>query len=380
MMMFWAALAAVVVSFGISVLATPISRRMAGRLGYIDLPHAHKAHLTPTPLLGGSAIFLAILLPSLLAIALATTWAAVGAPSFLPPQFARHLPGVAAKTPQALMILAAAMGMHVLGLVDDRKHLGPWSKLLVQALLIAGVVIFANLRILTVLDELTPLGALPSIVLSILWLLAITNAFNFLDNMDGLAVGVAAICAATLLGAAASIGQIFVSAWLCLILGALLGYLPYNFPPASTFMGDAGSLVIGFLLAAVSCMTTYVAPGTPATGAIGIHYQVLAPLVLMALPLYDTVSVILIRLRERRNPMVGDRRHFSHRLVARGMTPRSAVLTIYLCTGGTAIAAALLPRVDGVGAVLVLCQTVGILLIVALLEKGAPAGGSKDPS
>lgn len=378
MIMLWAALAAIAVSFGISVLATPVSRRFAGRVGYIDLPQHHKAHANPTPLLGGSAIFLAILLPSLLALALATLWADTGAPSFLPPAFARHLPGVAAKTPQALMILAAAMGMHILGLLDDRKALGPWTKLLVQTLLIAGVVIFANLRILTLLDHLTPLGALPSIVLSILWLLAITNSFNFLDNMDGLAVGVAAICAATLLAAAASIGQIFVSAWLCLILGALLGYLPYNFPPASTFMGDAGSLVIGFLLAAVSCLTTYVAPGAPGTGAIGIHYQVLAPLVLMALPLYDTTSVMLIRLRERRNPMVGDRRHFSHRLLARGMSPRGALLTIYLCTGGTAIAAALLPRVDAVGAILILCQTIGILLIVALLESGAPPAISKD--
>jgi len=378
MIMLWAALAAVAVSFGISVLATPVSRRFAGRVGYIDMPQRHKAHATPTPLLGGSAIFLAILLPSLLAVALATLWAGTGAPAFLPAAFAIHLPGVAAKAPQALMILAAAMGMHVLGLVDDRKALGPWSKLLLQTLLIAGVVIFADLRILTVLDHLTPLGALPSIGLSVLWMLAITNAFNFLDNMDGLAVGVAAICAATLLGAAASIGQIFVSAWLCLILGALLGYLPYNFPPASTFMGDAGSLVVGFLLAAVSCLTTYVAPGTPQAGAIGIHYQVLAPLVLMALPLYDTTSVVLIRLRERRNPMVGDRRHFSHRLVARGMSPRGALLTIYLCTAGTAIAAALLPRVDGVGAVLILCQTAAILLIVALLESGAPPGNSKD--
>ena len=235
--------------------------------------------------------------------------------------------------------------MHVLGLIDDRKHLGPWSKLVVQAALIAFVVIFADVRILTMLKgSLGPAGNVLSIAISILWLLAITNSFNFLDNMDGLTAGVAAICAGTLLGAAGSIGQVFVSAWACLILGAVLGYLPYNFPPASTFMGDAGSLVIGFMLGTVSCLTTYVSPGVAATPAT-LHYQVLAPLVLMSLPMYDTLSVVLLRLRERRNPMVGDRRHFSHRLVARGMTLRNAVLTIYLCTGGTAIAAALLPRV-----------------------------------
>jgi UDP-GlcNAc:undecaprenyl-phosphate GlcNAc-1-phosphate transferase len=371
MMMLYAALAAVGISLAISALATPITRRLAARTGYIDLPRAHKAHTAPTPLLGGCAILLAILLPSLLAIALATIWAGAGVPSFLPHELARQLPGAAAKAPQALIILAGALGMHLLGLIDDRKHLGPWSKLIVQAVIVTAVVVAADLRILTVLEKmLGPTGKVLSTALSILWLLAITNAFNFLDNMDGLAAGVAAICVATLLAAAAAIPQYFVSAWLCLILGALLGYLPYNFPPASTFMGDAGSLVIGFLLGAVSCLTTYVSPSAGAGG--GIHYQVLAPLVLMALPLYDTISVMIIRLREGRNPMVGDRRHFSHRLVARGMSVRSALLTIYLCTAGTAIAAALLPHVDGMGAILILGQTVAILLIVALLESHVP--------
>jgi UDP-GlcNAc:undecaprenyl-phosphate GlcNAc-1-phosphate transferase len=94
------------------------------------------------------------------------------------------------------------------------------------------------------------------------------------------------------------------------------------------------------------------------------------PLVVMALPIYDMVSVITLRLRERRNPMVGDRRHFSHRLVRRGMNVRTAVLTIYLCTGGTSIAATLLLQVDNFGAILIFAQTVAILLIVALLEMG----------
>jgi len=360
-MILWVALGAVGVAFVLSVLSVPLTQRLAARFGMLDVPGRHKAHARPIPLLGGCAIFAAILVPSLLAAAVATTWNASGAPSWIADSpLADHIAGAAAKAPQAIGILAAALGLHVLGLLDDRKHLGPWLKLIVELLVCGAVVVFCNVR------ALTAAGAGVSITASILWLVAITNAFNFLDNMDGLAAGVAAICAAALLAASAAVGQIFVPAWLCLILGALLGFLPYNFPPARTFMGDAGSLVIGFLLAVLSCLTTFVRPGQ-----VYYLYGVFVPVVLMAVPLYDMVSVITLRIRERRSPMVGDRRHFSHRLVRRGMSVRTAVLTIYLCTAGTAISASLLPHVaDRTGAVLVFSQTLIIVLIVALLEGG----------
>ena len=352
-----AAIAAVVTAFVLAALSTAVSRRVAFRLNFLDLPQRHKAHSQPVPLLGGCAIFLGILMPGLLVLALASLWAS-HPPSYIPAELAVHIAGVAAKAPQALGILAAALGMHVLGIVDDRKHLGPWIKLIVQVLLAAAVVVFFNVRVLTLA------GPTVSIAASVVWIVVITNAFNFLDNMDGLSAGVAAICAAALMAAAASMGQLFVTGWLCLILGSLLGFLPFNFSPARTFMGDAGSLVIGFLLAVASCLTTYIGPESRT------HYSVLAPLLVMAVPLYDSVSVILLRVRERQNPMVGDRRHFSHRLVKRGMSTRAAVLTIYLCTAGTAIAATLLPRVDQVGAILIFAQTLAILAIIALLERG----------
>ncbi|RPI60572.1 MAG: undecaprenyl/decaprenyl-phosphate alpha-N-acetylglucosaminyl 1-phosphate transferase, partial [Planctomycetaceae bacterium] len=137
----------------------------------------------------------------------------------------------------------------------------------------------------------------------------------------------------------------------------------YNFPPAKIFMGDAGSLVIGYMLGVLTCLTTYVGPGLH-------YYGALVPLVLLAVPLYDTASVIIIRLRERRNPMVGDRRHFSHRLVKRGMSVRSAVLTIYMCTVATAVAATFLPRADMFSAILIFVQTIAILLVIAFMESG----------
>ena len=351
------ALAATATAFGISFLAVPIAARMAHRFGMIDRPGRHKHHRRPTPLLGGCAIFVAVLMPSLLVVSLASIWTAQGIPGWLPQEIRVHVPGVAARAPQAVGILLCALLLHVVGLIDDKKDLGPWLKLAGQFVACTTAVLLLEVRILTAV------GTWPSILISIVWLITITNAFNFLDNMDGLSAGVAAICAGALLGASSSIGQWFVTGWLCVLLGALVGFLPHNFPPARVFMGDAGSLVVGFLLGVVSCLTTYVRPEQ-----VYYTYGMFVPLVLMAVPLYDMVSVILLRLRDRKSPMVGDRRHFSHRLVRRGMSQRTAVLTIYLCTAATAISASLLPHVDDIGAVLVFAQTVAILLIVALLE------------
>jgi len=360
-MILWAAFAGIALAFGISAPATIVSRRVAVRFGMLDVPVGHKVHASPVPLLGGSAILIAVLAPVLLGLALARIWSDAGVPQWLPPELAIHIPGAAGKAPMALGILLGAFVLHVVGLLDDRLGLGAPLKLIAQFVVSAWVVIFCEVRILTLA------GGAVSCTVSILWLVTITNAFNFLDNMDGLAAGVGAICTAALLAAAASLGQLFVSAWLCLVLGALLGFLPYNFAPARSYMGDAGSLVVGFMLGVMSCLTTYIRPGQ------AVSYGVLVPVVLMAVPLYDMFSVITLRLRDRRNPMIGDRRHFSHRLLRRGMNVRTAVLTIYLCTAATAIAASLLPHVaDWTGAALVFAQTVLVLLIIALLES---AGG-----
>ena len=357
-MILWAGLAAVALSFVLAALGTSLTQRVAERVGMLDVPGRRKAHGRPVPLLGGCAIFAAILLPSMLALSLAQVWLAEGVPAWLPKELAIHIPGAVAKIPQALIILAGALILHIIGVIDDRKDLRPTIKLAAELAVALGVVMLAKVRILTVA------GPTLSIIISVLWVAAITNAFNFLDNMDGLSAGVAAICAAALLAAAAGMGQLFVSAWLWLLLGALLGFLPYNFHPASSFMGDAGSLVVGYFLAVLSGLIVYVRPSETY-----YLYGIFVPLVLMAVPLYDMFSVIVLRVRERKNPMVGDRRHFSHRLVRRGMTVPTAVLTIYLCTAGTAMAASLLPHVvDNTGAILVFAQTLTILLIVALLE------------
>ena len=173
------------------------------------------------------------------------------------------------------------------------------------------------------------------------------------------------ICAGALLVAAAVSGQLFVGGWLCLLLGGTLGFLVLNFPPARLFMGDAGSLVLGYFLGVLTIQTTYYRGG-----ASGEYYGLFVPMVLLAVPLYDTISVITLRLAERRNPMVGDTRHFSHRLLRRGLSPRQAVLVIYLATAATALGAARLPTADRTGAMLVFAQTLLIVLMIALMEWG----------
>lgn len=358
----WAIAFALAGAFGISAISAPLLGLLARKIGMVDVPRAHKAHARITPLLGGSAIFLGVAIPVLVAGALVAGWQGGGAPGWLSPGLAVHLDGAAGKLPTALGILAVAAGLHAMGLVDDARALGPWVKLGVQVVAALVTAWALEVRVLTFA------GPAISIAVSTVWLVVILNAMNFLDNMDGLSAGVAAIIAAALLLAAMQMGQVFVAAWLAVLLGALLGFLPQNVPPARMFMGDAGSLVIGYLLGVLSCLTTYAG-----SGASHFLYGVFVPPILLAVPLYDTASVMLLRIRAGQNPMVGDRRHFSHRLRRRGMSTRKAVGTIYLCTLATAMGAMLLPHVASpLGAVLVFAQTLAILGVIALLESGGP--------
>jgi UDP-GlcNAc:undecaprenyl-phosphate GlcNAc-1-phosphate transferase len=192
-----------------------------------------------------------------------------------------------------------------------------------------------------------------------------------LDNMDGLSAGVAAI-AATLLAVVmlltpeASSGQpqLFIAGFLFLLVGALVGFLVHNRPPARLFMGDAGSYFVGFCLAVMTILATFSDSGLP-------RHAILAPLCVLAIPLYDTVSVVWIRLRQGRSPFEADTSHFSHRLVALGLSKTQAVLTIYLATAACGLGAVLLHQVDFGGAIVVLLIIACLLSVVAILEATA---------
>ncbi|MBK8270550.1 MAG: undecaprenyl/decaprenyl-phosphate alpha-N-acetylglucosaminyl 1-phosphate transferase [Planctomycetes bacterium] len=349
-------LLAIPVGLLIAAPATWLVRIWSIRSGFIDKPGGHKAHAAPVALGGGVAISAAVVLPILVGIFVARFLHAAP-PTWLPAALVPHLGGIVARLPIALAIAGAAIVMCGLGAIDDRRPLGPGLKFLIQFAVAAGLVIFCNLRLLT------HLGAPISIALSILWIVTLTNSLNFLDNMDGLAAGVAAIAASIFAISSMLAGQIFVPVCCWLLVGALLGFLPFNIHPARIYMGDAGSTVIGLLLAVFTILTTFVDP-EHADRPLGV----LSPLVVMAVPLYDTASVFFIRWRLGVPLWRGDRRHFSHRLVKRGMSTRKAVLVIWLATLVTAMPALFLPKAEWHEAWIIVIHTLLVVTLVALLE------------
>jgi UDP-GlcNAc:undecaprenyl-phosphate GlcNAc-1-phosphate transferase len=364
-------------SFVISCVVTFLMKRVAPRVGFVDKPGHRKIHSQPKPLGGGVAIFLGIALPLA---------GAMAAPFILAPPDARLAPywsGARQQLPLGLGLLAAMLAMHLLGLVDDRRALGPFVKLFVQlgiiAALVMGMEVLARYTPSLRLRVITAIGTAPSIIVTVLWIGMITNAFNFLDNMDGLSAGIAAVCATAFLVTALSIQQYFVAGMLAMLVGSLLGFLCFNFAPASIFMGDSGSLLIGFVLGVLTVRTTYLPPGVDIAHG---WYALFAPVIVLALPLYDFIVVSLIRLSRGKSPFVGDTNHFSHRLVARGMSRRTAVLCLYLITAATSIAAIILPHIGSTfGAMLIFGQTVLVLCVVALLEQHPlPADDVDEPS
>lgn len=343
---------------------TALIRRWAARCGFVDRPGGRKTHSHPVALGGGIVIFWLTMGPVALAVISALWLHHWGAPRWLNPALSVHIAGLAARGPAVAVLVGSAGILHLLGLIDDRHSLGPGVKLMVQLAVATVVATLGEIRFTFFVQSY-----LVTTVLSVLWIVVIINAFNFLDNMDGLSAGIAVICAAMIFAAAMAGGQVFVGGLLAIMIGVLLGFLVFNFAPAKIFMGDAGALVVGLLIAVATIRTTYYYEQTPG----GAWYATLMPVVVLAVPLYDFISVTVLRLGRGASPFVGDQQHFSHRLLRRGMTSRQAVLTIYLATMCTGLGATVLHQVSQVGAVLIFVQTVLIVLIIAILERPAKA-------
>jgi UDP-GlcNAc:undecaprenyl-phosphate/decaprenyl-phosphate GlcNAc-1-phosphate transferase len=362
---FWFLAATVLPSLTVSFLAGFAVRRWAPRWGLVDHPAARKVHVTPTPLGGGLAIWLAVVMP--LAAGQAVLWMVhrgVVATDWLPSLAVVHLDGLIQQSGSLWLLLAAATILMLVGLADDRWGLGWKPRLAVQFLIAAACVIWQGWRLTIFLDV-----PILTWTLSVLWIVGLINSFNMLDNMDGLSSGIAAIAstilAAVLLTSPASNSggpQLFVGGFLLVLVGALLGFLWHNRPIARLFMGDAGSYFVGFCVAISTLLATFADYGGQA------QHAVLAPLVVMAVPLYDTITVIWIRVREGRSPFQPDKNHFSHRLVELGLTKGQAVLTIYLTTITCGLGALLLRRVDAIGAGIILLIVFCILALIAILE------------
>lgn len=277
-------------ALAIVIVTTPFARKAAIRFGFIDNPSERRIHTSPLPRMGGVAIYLACILALLLSDRFYLS--------------------------QLVSIMVGATIVSFLGIWDDYKTLSPFIKLGGQGLA-ALILIYSGIKV-----NFLPYEIL-NVLATLLWIITITNALNLLDNMDGLSGGVATIACAFYFLISVMTGQYLVASLAAALLGSCLGFLYYNFNPASIFMGDSGSLFIGFLLATIGIKLRF-----PSNVAF-VTWMV--PVVVLGLPLFDTTLVVISRLRRRLNPLTTPGKdHVSHRLVRMGATQREAVLVLYL--------------------------------------------------
>lgn len=344
----------------LTALSIPLIKRMAWSFNLVDYPAQgdHKSHQRPVPYGGGLAIFLGTLLPMVLVL-LYTLYLLTlsGADSF--PSWALATTTLFEGINHISILLGCASILCLTGLIDDWRGLPPLPRFLIE-IATATILVFEAPEFRLGFFASNAFVAVP---LTIFWIVSMTNAFNFLDNMDGLTAGISAI-SLTLLGLMALISGHIAGAALSLVMvGALLGFLLYNFPPASVFMGDAGGLFLGFMAGSLSALLSH---HFSQPGAL-FPYR-LAPLLVLTIPLYDLVSVVLIRLGNGVPPWVGDNNHISHRLVHMELSRRHAVLIIYLLTLLTGLPALFLLRTHSWTAWLLLFLVPVFLGIVALID------------
>jgi UDP-GlcNAc:undecaprenyl-phosphate GlcNAc-1-phosphate transferase len=346
-------------------------RRFASRLGLLDRPGGHSTHTNVTPLGGGIGIWIGIMITFVIGtLAVFVVRGSTDLQTNLPAGVLPYLDGMWSRAGQLWSLLGAATVLFALGVADDRRGVNVWLRLGIE-FAVAAFVVYGLGFGLTAYIGVTWLTN----ILSMIWIVGVINSFNMLDNMDGLSGGVAAIIAAAMAAVMLTTPdpgttrpQLFIAALLLVVCGSLLGFLWHNRPPAKIFMGDGGSYLVGFLIAVAMLMATYAGKGDR-------PHAVLAPLCAMAVPLYDMCTVLWIRVVEGRSLFVGDRSHFSHRLVDLGLSRTQAVLTIYLVTATCGLAAVLMTHVSILQAATVLGIVLCMLLLVVILES---TGWRKD--
>jgi UDP-GlcNAc:undecaprenyl-phosphate GlcNAc-1-phosphate transferase len=370
--MAWLAPGLLMLGLLLSLPLTAVLVRLGHRMDALDSAGAagHRKALRPVPNIGGVAIVLAFALPlgagllvvsGLLPWSAESVWPGSGA-------FAERLAGGQGF---GWMLSASAIWLLIAGMIDDRRALGPWPKLLLQVVPAGALAWFSGVRPLAGLEAHGAWGMAASVAMGTLWMVAMANAMNFLDNMDGLAGGVGAIAALLFMAAAIVVEQWFVAGLFGLLAGSLLGFLAFNFLPAAgarIFMGDGGSQPLGLLLAALSLRLVFSDPLDPdyALGTRG--YGALAPLIVLAVPLYDLVATSLIRIRQGRSPFVGDQQHLSHRLVQRGFSRRGSVMLIWALAAVVGVGGVSLGSLAPWQAALVGVQTLLALSVLAAAE------------
>ena len=345
-------------SFALSAVLTAVVKKLAVPAGFVAHPAMDRYHRSVIPLGGGIAMFATLSMVILTSIVVVKFPAILGPLVSLVERTTLDPADFLARTDELLVLWLSVAVLFALGLWDDSRHLGPFFKLIVQLVVAIVAAAFGDIRV-----EFFIQSKVIATILSAVWIVLIINAFNFLDNMDGASAGIAVITSSMLFVAAALSGQILVGGLALVFIGTLLGFLVFNFPPARIFMGDAGSLVVGFFVALLSLRITYYHEAQS-----GRWYPVLMPLVVMAVPLYDFISVTFLRISQGKSPFVGDTQHFSHRLKRHGLTDTQTVLALYLATLCTGLGATFLYQVNLIGAILIFVQTISVLSIIAVFE------------
>jgi UDP-GlcNAc:undecaprenyl-phosphate GlcNAc-1-phosphate transferase len=289
----WSCILIFGVAAALTVVCTPVALRLAKRLDYFDTPTAGKSHRAPVPYLGGLAIVVPFVLIAVVAGLVGTS--------------DRH------DVSYLAVFLAMAVGLAALGLFDDLRGLSPWPRLVLE--------IGAGIGVWKITDAAWIPGPRPlQAVVTVCWVVIVTNSFNLLDNMDGLAAGIAAVSSIFLFAVALENGQFLLATFALALAGCATGFLRYNFRPARIYMGDTGSLFLGFILAVLSLDLRF-PTAQPAMFVV--------PVLIVGVALFDTTLVSITRPLQGRTPLQGGLDHVSHRLVFVGLSVRAAVCLLY---------------------------------------------------
>lgn len=335
-------LGAFAVAFIFSFAATPVVKMWAVKLNAMDVPKdGRRMHKKPIPRMGGMAIIFGFIVAVLC--------------------FYGHFDR------KSIAIFTGSAIIAAMGVVDDIKALDAKPKFIIQILAALIVVIGGDLKIDVITNPnffsdnaYLVLPGWLSIIVTILWIVFITNAVNFIDGLDGLAAGVSAIMSVSLVFIAVRVGEYSVAIIGTSLMGACFGFLPYNFNPAKIFMGDTGSTFLGFILASLTIQ------GVFKSYAI-ISFAV--PLLILGLPLFDAVFAMLRRISKGQSPMQADRGHLHHRLIDMGFSQKQTVFILYVISGVLGITAVVLAESNALRAILILLCVIIFILIEALMMK-----------
>lgn len=339
----------------VTLILTPVFRKLAVMTNFMDIPaNNHKGHKKSTPLLGGLAMFTSWLICIAGGILLANCRFTNSILSLN----TEHLSGIGSASGQLIWLATGAVLAVLLGLIDDKTAMSAKVKFSGQIIIAVIAVFPGGIRF-----NIFPEYQLLSTVFTLFWLMLLMNSINFFDNMDGLAVGTIAIAMALFSVIAALNGQFLVASFSALNCGICCGFWFYNTNPASIFMGDSGSHFIGYLAAIISSQVTFFDKSFSLS-----RFPILMPMLILALPLFDTLMVVLIRTRNRKPFWIGDHNHISHRFVRMGLDRKQAVNLVHLMA--LAIGLGILPVFWGnfTTAAILVTQSLILLLIITCLQ------------